>query len=214
MRARSFLSPPLLAGALSVALAGCVGSSRPSRFYTLAPMDVRPAASATACGAGATLAVGPVEIPEYLDRHQIVTRAGTNELVVSEFERWAGSLQEEIDRSLVAVLADRLSPRGVAVASGRSARHLPAASTYRVAVTISRLDGVLGRSVVLGGRWTLVAERDGKPSALAVRDTTITERVDGAGYDALVAAMDRALVRFGAELADAVTAAAPLAQAP
>jgi uncharacterized protein len=212
MRGRTFFSPPLLA--LSVALAGCVGSSRPSRFYTLAPIDVRPAASAAALGAGATLAVGPVEIPDYLDRHQIVTRAGANELVVSEFDRWAGSLQEEITRSLVAVLAGRLASRGVAVAPWRSAQVLPAASPYRVAVTISRLDGVLGRSVVLGGRWALVAERDGKASAVTVREATITEQVDGAGYDALVAAMDRALARFGGEMADAVTAATQLAKAP
>jgi uncharacterized lipoprotein YmbA len=206
------LTSPLVAGALSMALAGCVGSSRPSRFYTLAPVDVRHAATAT--GADATLAVGPVEIPDYVDRHQIVTRAGTNELVVSEFDRWAGSLQEEITRSLVAVLADRLASRNVVVATGRSARLLPAASTYRVAVTLSRFDGVLGRSVVLGGRWALVAERDGKASALTVREATITEKVDGAGYGALVAAMDRALVRFGEEMADAVTAATQVAKAP
>lgn len=206
------LTSPLVAGALSMALAGCVGSSRPSRFYTLAPVDVRQAA--TASGAAATLAVGPIEIPDYVDRHQIVTRAGTNELVVSEFDRWAGSLQEDITRSLVAALAERLSSRNVAVSTWRAARLLPAASTYRVAVTISRFDGVLGRSVVLGGRWALVAERDGKASALTVREATVTEKVDGAGYDALVAAMDRALVRFGAEMGDAVTAATQVAKAP
>jgi len=29
--------PPLFACAMSLALAGCLGSSRPSRFYTLSP---------------------------------------------------------------------------------------------------------------------------------------------------------------------------------
>jgi len=210
---RRVLSPPLLAGALSIALAGCVGSSRPSRFYTLAPIAVHGAATETP--AGATLAVGPLEIPDYVDRHQIVTRAGTNELVMADFDRWAGSLEEEITRSLVAALADRLASRNVAVSTWRSAGFLPAAAPmYRVAVTFSRFDGVLAGSVVLRGRWALLAERDGKASSLLARETTVTEKVDGAGYDALVAAMARALARFGEEMADSLTAATQLAKVP
>jgi uncharacterized lipoprotein YmbA len=212
MRGRVSCSPPLLAGALTLALAGCVGSSRPSRFYTLAPSDVHPAATTTR--AQAALAVGPVEIPDYVDRHQIVTRAGTNELVVADFERWAGSLREEITRSLVAVLADRLAPRNVAVAASRSPDLVPAASTYRAAVTITRFDGAVGESVVLRGRWSLFAERDGKAGSVTVREATITEEIHGAGYDALVAAMERALVRFGEQMADSVTAATQVAKVP
>lgn len=209
---RRLCSPPLLAGALSMALAGCVGSSRPSRFYTLAPSAPHQAASTT--GTDAMLAVVPVEIPDYVDRRQIVTRAGSNEVVLAEFDRWAGSLQEEITRSLVAVLADRLSSRNVAVSASRSAEAVSAASTYRAAVTISRFDGVLGQSVVLCGRWALMVERDGKARSLTARDATVKENVDGAGYDALVAAMGRALARFGEAMADSVTAAVQVAKVP
>jgi len=209
MRQRVHRSSPLLAGALCMVLAGCVGSSRPSRFYTLATSDVRPGTTITA--ADTMLAVGPVEIPEYVDRHQIVTRAGTNELVVADFDRWAGSLPEEITRSLVAVLADRLSPRNVAVTTWRSAHLVRAAATYRAAVTITRFDGSLGHSVVLRGRWALTADRAGKASSILVKEATVTENVDGAGYDALVAAMERALVRFGEEMADSVTASTQVA---
>ncbi len=210
MRGRALRSPPLLAGALSLALAACVGSSRPSRFYTLAPSDVPAAATRV----DAMLAVGPVEVPDYVHRHQIVTRAGTNELVVADFDRWAGSLEEDVTRSLVAVLSARLSPRNIAVSTWRTAGLVPAATTYRVAVTLSRFDGALGGSVVLRGRWALVADRSPSGSPLTVREAAITEKVDGAGYDALVSAMSRALVRFGDELADSVAAATQVAKAP
>ena len=203
----------LLVGVLSVAVASCVGSSRPSRFYTLAPVDVRPAASGT--GARATLAVGPVAIPDYLDRHPIVTRKGANELVVADFDRWAGSLQDEITRSLVAILADRLSSRNIAVSGWSSASLVPTATGYRAAVTFSRFDGVLGDTVVLSGRWELLAERDGASAGPArVSEATVIEKVDGAGYDALVAAMGRAVARFGEAMADAVAATTHLAEAP
>ncbi len=192
----------LLRCALPLVMAACVGSSRPSRFYTLAPLDVRdPPAPA---GADATLAVGPVEIPDYLDRHQIVTRTGANELVFAEFDRWGGSLEREITRSLSTTLADRLASRDIAVSPWRSVALAPAASGYRAGVSIARFDGVAGQSVVLQGRWELTSVGGGAQRVLAVREATVTEKMDGAGYDAVVAAMQRALVRFGQEMADTV----------
>ena len=76
----------LAACAISVTLAGCLGSSRPARIYTLAPLQIRNGADSIA--PYATLAVGPIEIPDAIDRQQIVTRTGANELVVAEFDRW------------------------------------------------------------------------------------------------------------------------------
>jgi uncharacterized lipoprotein YmbA len=42
----------------------------------------------------------------------------------------------------------------------------------------------------------------------------VTEKIDADGYDALVAAMQRALVRFGQQMADTVVAATQMAKAP
>jgi hypothetical protein len=46
-----------------------------------------------------------------------------------------------------------------------------------------------------------------------VREATVTEKIEGEDYDALVAAMQRALVRFGREMADTVAAATRMARA-
>src|SRR5690242_1750466 len=138
---------PLLACAVGLALAGCFGSSRPSRFYTLSALEVRDGAAspvsasslaaAAASPAAATLAVGPVEIPDYLDRQQIVTRTGTNGLVLAEFDRWGGTLDREITRSLVATLGQQLAPRSIAVVPWRSTRLGAAPAAYRAAVRIA-----------------------------------------------------------------------------
>ncbi len=203
-------SLPLIACAALVVVMACVGSSRPSRFYTLAPLDVRGRPPSTA---GVTLAVGPVEIPETIDRQEIVTRTGTNELSRAAFDRWGGSLDGEISRSLVATLGDRLASRDGVVSPWRAGTAPPGGTTYRAAVSISRFDGVLGQSVVLRGRWELIAETDRDGRSLSVREATVTEKIDGAGYGALVAAMQRALVRFGQEMADEVTATIQVASA-
>lgn len=203
--------PSLLACAVSLAMAGCVGSSQASRFYTLAPLEARDAPSSS--GTDSTLAVGPVEIPEYLERQQIVTRTGANELVLADFDRWGGSLEREITRALVATLSDRLASRNICVSAWRSVTLPRVTTAYRAAVSISRFDGVLGQSVVLQGRWELMAERGGaKADSLAVREATVTEKIDGASYEALVAAMQRALLRFSQEMADAIAATTQIAK--
>lgn len=204
------LAPPF-ASVLLFALAGCLGSSRPARFYTLAPLQVRDVPSSTATDA--TLAIGPVELPDYVDRPQIVSRTGANELVVAEFDRWGGSLESEITGSLLATLRDRLASEQITVAPWRSAI-LAGRAMYRAAVSVSRFDGIPGQSVVLQGRWELFAQSGGKEESLGVREAGLTEKVEGAGYDALVAAMQRALVRFGQQMADAVATARQMAKAP
>jgi uncharacterized lipoprotein YmbA len=202
--------PPLRACAMSLALASCFGTSRPSRFYTLEPLEIRDGPGSTATEA--TLAVGPVELPDYVDRPQIVTRSGSNELVIAEFERWGGSLDKQISGSLVATLRDRLAPQQIAVVPWRSAVQ-SSGTPYRVTVSLSRFDGVLGQSVVLQARWELSAQSGGKEESFGVKEASVTEQIDGPGYDALVAAMQRALVRLGQQMAASVVAARQAARA-
>jgi uncharacterized protein len=201
----------LLVCATFLALTGCLGSSRPARFYTLEPAQVRdvPGSGAT----DVTLAVGPVELPDYVDRPQIVTRTGANELVIAEFDRWGGSLDNQITGSLVAALRDRLASRQIAVAPWRSAI-VPGANPYRVAVSVSRFDAVPGQSVVLQARWELIAQRNGKEESLGVKEASVTEKLDGSGYDAVVAAMQRALSRFAQEMGDSIAANKQIARVP
>lgn len=195
----------LLACALSPVLAGCFGgTSPPSRFYTLAPLETR--SSQLPTGRSAIISLGPVFIPDYLDRRQIVTRSGRNELIIAEFDRWGGSLVDEITRSLVANLSDRLASANISVFSWQSMPLSIMGTSYRVPVSISRFDGIPGDSVVLSARWGVFAKKETTGEALLVKEAAITEKVDGRSYDAMVAAMQRALDRLGKEMGDSITA--------
>ena len=113
MRAkRCFLFLAVVCG-LAATVAGCFGTSQSSRFYTLTPPADRSGLGST--GLDTAVVIGPVTIPDYLDRRQIVTRSGRNEIVLAEFDRWGGSLDGEITRVLVAGLADRLNSAHIAV---------------------------------------------------------------------------------------------------
>ena len=80
-------------------------------------------------------------------------------------------------------------------------------------VSVSRFDGMPGQSVVLQVRWELLTQSGGKEESLGVKEASVTEQIDGSDYEALVAAMQRALVRFGQQMADSVVAAKQVARA-
>ncbi len=177
---------------------GC-GSTKPAKFYALSPTE------GAVAGKGApledriiTVRLDPVDIPDYLDRPQIVSRSGQNELVVSEYNRWAGSLRDDITRALMNDLTVLLSREGVQVSIIRPAMPVD----YRLRVDVVRFDIMPGGNVILRAQWILT----GKDGAVAIplRTSVVEEKIDGTGYAAKVAAMSRALEGLSREMAGAM----------
>ena len=193
-------------GLAVILLAGCA-SSPTSKFYLLSPLQHR---TAIARGASlenpGTIAVGPVRIPDYLDRPQIVTRAGKNGLRLSEFDRWAGSLESDVARVLAEDISSRLPAGRYSVAPWTPYLESQVPASYRVEVLVDRFDGRLGDSVLLKAQWTVFA---GNRSMLLKRESLIRERVDGGSYDALVGAMNGALEKLGSDISEGILSALP-----
>lgn len=160
-------------------------------FYAL---DAAPAAPLAEPGI-LVLAVGPIDLPRYLDRPQIVTRAGGNRLNVDEFNRWGGPLDEEISRALAARIGQRLQTQRIYSYPSRLAADID----YRVALDIRAFDGPLGGEVSLDVAWSIVADRSG--DILRTEQRVFRGSSSGAGYDGYAAAMSEALAALGDELA-------------
>ena len=84
-----------------VLVAACLGPrSDPSAFYllnaTVAPVQ--------APALPVVLGVGPVTLPGYLDRPQLVVRVSENEIALAESDRWAERLDDNVVRILQADL--------------------------------------------------------------------------------------------------------------
>src|SRR5262249_61813178 len=90
-----------------VACAACVACSWLSpqpdrtRFYVLAAItpDTDPAPTAQP-----VLGLGPISLPSYLDRPQLVTRLAQNELKISEGEQWAEPLGRSFGRVIEGIV--------------------------------------------------------------------------------------------------------------
>ena len=94
---------------------GCSGRSAPARFYMLAAVPHSPVATpSTESGRAPELGVGPVTLPRYLERTNIVTRRGM-EMEVAEFDRWVEPLSESVPRAIAANLATLLRTERIVV---------------------------------------------------------------------------------------------------
>ena len=182
-------------GVALLVLSGCLGSTPPTQFYlvpSLTGPDTAPPASAGQ--RDLTLGVGPVTVPPYLDRPQLVTRTSRAKLVLADFDQWAGPLPDTIARAL----AENLS---LLIPTERVVLH-PWPRTidpdYQVTVEVLQFDRGPGNQVVLVARWSLL-DRDGKE--LVLRTARLSQAAGGADYEATVTAMGRTLEVLAQDMA-------------
>jgi uncharacterized lipoprotein YmbA len=179
-----------------VVLGGCLGGgSPPSRFYLLSPL---PALESAPAASGVAIGVGPVAIPEYLNRGQIVTRTGENQLELAEFDRWAEPLQKNLSRVLVMNLSTLLSTDRVAMHPWNRSTPMD----YQVIVDVGHFEaGTDGRASLLA-RWSIVEGTDRK--ILRVRKSSFSEPIAPDGYEATVASMSRVVGTLSRQIAEAI----------
>ncbi len=211
---RQWISTLFVLVLLQSAMGGC-SHTQQSQFYTLNPVQPGSAGSAaqnwsasTDSAAGTdvavakppmTIAIMAVEIPDYLDRPQIVTRNTANEISLSEYERWAGDLRNDISRVLAETLSSELPRNRVFILNGRRA----APSTdYNISVQVKRFESMPGGQVWLEAQWSILGNTG--QSVLLRGNTNLSEPTEGQNSSQLVSAMSRAVDRMGQQIARAV----------
>jgi uncharacterized lipoprotein YmbA len=87
--------PGVLLATLLASLLGACNTTSPSTYYMLTASGTR-----TPSGSMPSLGIGPIEVPQYLNRNGIVYGTDNNQLVISSYERWAEPLSDGIERVL------------------------------------------------------------------------------------------------------------------
>lgn len=185
----------LLAGLLLL-LSGC-GSAPKEQFYTLSSDGKGELGTLPSQDYAVT--VGPVFIPDVVDRPQFVLRMRGSEVRIAEQVRWAEPLKEGISQAVATNIAESLNNARV------SPRSQPGTgdADYRVIVDVQRFESVLGEAAVLEAMWTVRRAKDGEQHTGRAR---IHEAVAGAGYGELVNAHTRAIAGLSRTIAEAIRA--------
>jgi uncharacterized protein len=208
---------PLPAIALCTAIlgllvpAGCANTP-PTRFYVLSAIDEQPAATP---GKGVAIGVGPVSLPQYLNRPQIVTRIGGNQMAMAEFDQWGGDLNDNFTRVLAANLSSLLKTDRVSLYPWKD----EAPVDEQVAVDVVNFEQDAAGKSVLTAYWSILdprkaqvklmrrsTYRDGGATVQAASGTADPgQQGSPRPYDAVAAAMSRNLAALSRDIADAIT---------
>lgn len=183
-------------GCLLVLLAAC-GSSPKTEFYQL-NADMSSITQAANLSEGPAIGVWQVELPDLLDRSEIVTRDNQFKIAMADFSWWASSLRQNMSLLIVTQLSQQLQSNRVVMSPWPSYRK----NDYQVIVRVQRFDGTLGGEVVLSGLWSLL---DGEATKELDRQVFEfkTNTVD-ITYQEMVTAMSRLTVQLSEQLADGI----------
>jgi len=149
-------------------------------------------------GEDMAIGVGPVELPEFLDRPQIVTRKSQNQLEISEFHRWAVSFPNDFSRVLAKNISTLLPTNRVEIYPWADSF----SPIYQVKLEVEQFDGQLGERVDLRVIWAVVGQEGN--NELLVRKTRIEEPVLTDDYEGLVAAQSNALETLSREIVEEI----------
>jgi len=192
----------------AIVLAGLVSAcstSPPAQFYTLtseSPGADQPIAPTPFVF---SISVGPVGLPEAVNRPQFVVRDGPNRVVVLEGHRWAEPLKSGIAEAVAGNLSRDLGGARVTPMTQSAAMN----AQFDVSLDVQRFDLIVGDAAVIDVVWT-IKSRNGDAEPMAghsnVRESAQTS---GDAYDALVAAQVRAWSSVSREIAARLLADAP-----
>jgi len=181
-------------------LNGCVsvsGSPNP-RFYMPTAISQQEAVEKIDIASGTIIAVGPIWIPGYLDRPQIVTKDKNGNFHFAQFDRWA----EPLDSALARLVNENL------------ARLLPAASIqlfpcsfaipvdYQIIVEIVKLDSELDTNMSLTAQWSIVSAKNRK--LLLTKRSQFIQPINPHNYYGLTQALNTACATLSGEIAGAL----------
>lgn len=184
-------------GFVTLQLTAC-GTSSPTSFYTLddAGFDFTPDRETAY-----VLGIGPVRVPEYLERPHMVTRGKGAELRVDDFDRWAEPISQAHHR-IIALNVDSLLD-GIIVVGFPYGPVID--YDAKLVGRIGRFDMDTTGTTRLAVFWT-IASIDGDVLVEPTRHEYVETGGDPDDPDSIATAMSACLTQFSQDVAAAMRA--------
>ena len=189
--------PKALAFAIALASLGCsplAPRQDYSKFYVLTPLSDGASPAPISATSKLSLGVGPIDFPDYLKRHGVVTRTASNQIDVSPVDFWGGALDDNFQRVLSQNLGqllqtDRLEeypwPRQTPV-------------DYQIVIAVERFETAADGQAHLNARWII---KDGSTGADLYASDTVAAASVGADAGSAAAALSQNLGTLSSDIA-------------
>lgn len=168
------------------------GKTRSSQFYVLGATIEQPLGDSME---DLRLGVGPIAIPGYVDRPQMVTKTDTAEILIDEYARWAEPLEEMFTRTL--------SENIRALTNSREIHSHPWPSLveydYRIGAKVIKFENDSHGNALLVVHWGLVHQTDSRE----VTNITYSEyraTAKGSDFSSRVDALNDTIAQFARDI--------------
>jgi len=188
----------VLAGTL--AAGGCFSPQPdPSKFFVLAPASAAAANSIAPAGlstsSAPTIGLGPIKLPEYLDRDEVMTRVGPNRLELSDQDRWAEPLSDNFRQVLAQDLTQSLGTHSIVFFPWVGTTRID----YQVRIDVYRFETDPSANAQLVAHWQLL---DGSGKLLYAGDSKLSQQVQPG--EPVAAALSRTVEDLAREIASEI----------
>jgi uncharacterized protein len=169
-----------------------------ARFFVLTPTAGSGRVAAAQSGdRPLTVGLGPVTIPRYLDRPEVVTRLSDTEFSVSDTDRWAEPLGVNVSSVIKQDLAAESPAIQIVSFPWSSKTHID----YRVAVDFHHLERSADGQAVVQALWTV---RTADDRMLQSSTTTAAGAAGDKNQSSAAAALSRGVAQVSADIAHAL----------
>jgi uncharacterized lipoprotein YmbA len=176
-------------------LAACGSNPVEEHYYSLVLAADDVMAPVSSDETNAQLIVGPVQLPEYLERRGIAMQIGANQIQTANHHFWAEPLEEAISKVLVRDIANLAS--GVTV--DRDAGRWTDAGDCRLRIEFDKFHATDRSRVVSSGRfWVSSSDSDVK------QEFDVTETISADGHAYAVAALRASLRTLATQISNTI----------
>ena len=186
-------------------LGGCISipNSPTPRFYPLLAVDENQVSKKINIAPGVIIGVGPVKIPEYLNRPQMVTINKKKMLQFAQFDRWG----ESLDLGLARLIREDLT----VMLPGSKLTLYPwnpsIAVKYQVVAEVVQLDSELDKDMFLVVQWTVIDVQNSK--TVIIKRSEFRTAIIPQNYSGLAKTLSTVCASLSSQIADALSNVQP-----
>jgi uncharacterized protein len=178
-------------------LSGCLSlsSSPTARFYALEARDKNQTVNKLNIPNNIMIGIGPVNIPEYLNRPQIVTQNKDKTLNFAQFDRWG----EPLDFALERIICENIRVLLPNVVVEIYPWNLAIPVKYRVIVDVNQLVSELKKDMLFVAQWSIIDVQSNK--IILIKRAEIINPIQPQNYPGLVKTLSLGCASLSSQIA-------------
>jgi len=183
---------------LVLVLSGCISvpNSPTPRFYVLQAVSENQVSKKLNLASDLFIGVGPVKIPEYLDRPQIVTQSKEKMLTFAQFDRWG----ESIDLGLARLIGEDLTVLLPKTKFFIYPWNLSIPVKYQIVLEVVHLDSELDKDLHLVAQWLIIDTK--KMETRVIKRSEFRQAIIPQDYSGLVKTLSTVCASLSSEIAE------------